>query len=78
MQTLNQSLAELYRTRKITLETAMTISSNVEELKDLVGRRDSAAGSKYAGAGANQGLGDSAITSSRRMSITPRGGSKEG
>jgi twitching motility protein PilT len=78
MQTLNQSLAELYRTRKITLETAMTISSNVEELKDLVGRRDTAAGSKYAGAGANQGLGDSAITSSRRMSITPRGGSQEG
>ena len=39
MQTLNQSLAELYRRRSITLETALSVSSNVEELKDLCGRR---------------------------------------
>ena len=38
MQTLNQSLARLYRERKITLETAVGISSNQEELLDLVGR----------------------------------------
>ncbi|MEP6704593.1 MAG: type IV pili twitching motility protein PilT, partial [Acidobacteriota bacterium] len=38
MQTLNQSLAALYRKRDITLETALTISSNTKELLDLVGR----------------------------------------
>ena len=38
MQTLNQSLAALYRKRDITLETALGISSNQEELLDLVGR----------------------------------------
>jgi len=38
MQTLNQSLAVLYRKRDITLETALGISSNTEELLDLVGR----------------------------------------
>ena len=38
MQTLNQSLAALYRRRDITLEVAMAISSNQEELLDLVGR----------------------------------------
>lgn len=37
MQTLNQSLAGLYRKRDITLETALAISSNVDELKDLCG-----------------------------------------
>ena len=42
MQTLNQSLAGLYRNRSITFETAMGLSSNPEELKDLCGR--SAAG----------------------------------
>jgi len=41
MQTLNQSLAALYQKRAITLETALTISPNVEELKDLCGRRNS-------------------------------------
>ncbi len=41
MQTLNQSLAALYQKRVITLETALTISPNVEELKDLCGRRNS-------------------------------------
>jgi len=38
MQTLNQSLAALYRKRDITLETALAISSNTKELSDLVGR----------------------------------------
>jgi twitching motility protein PilT len=38
MQTLNQSLAALYRKRDITLETALAISSNQDELLDLVGR----------------------------------------
>jgi twitching motility protein PilT len=39
MQTLNQSLAALYRSRAITLEMALSISSNEEELKELCGRR---------------------------------------
>src|SRR5688572_5406441 len=41
MQTLNQGLAALYRKREITLETALTISSNPKELLDLVGRGQS-------------------------------------
>jgi twitching motility protein PilT len=40
MQTLNQSLAALFRRRAITLETAMSISANEEELKDLIGQRN--------------------------------------
>jgi twitching motility protein PilT len=39
MQTLNQSLAALYRKREITLEMGLSISSNPEELKDLCSRR---------------------------------------
>jgi twitching motility protein PilT len=39
MQTLNQSLAALYQKRQITLETAMTISPNIEELRDLCERK---------------------------------------
>lgn len=35
MQTLNKSLASLFKQRKITIETAMTISPNQEELKEL-------------------------------------------
>jgi twitching motility protein PilT len=38
MQTLNQSLAALYQKRLITIETAMSISQNEEELKELCGR----------------------------------------
>jgi twitching motility protein PilT len=38
MQTMNQSLATLYQTRKITLETAIGASSNREELQDLINR----------------------------------------
>ncbi len=44
MQTLNQSLAALYQKRVVTMETALTISPNVEELKDLCERRNSASG----------------------------------
>jgi len=39
MQTLNQSLAALFRKRAVTLETAMTLSGNVDELMDLVGHQ---------------------------------------
>jgi twitching motility protein PilT len=39
MQTLNQSLATLYRKRQITLEMAMSVSGNVDELMDLVGHQ---------------------------------------
>ncbi len=42
MQTLNQSLAGLFRKREITLETALSISSNVDELRELCGQRNSA------------------------------------
>ncbi len=39
MQTLNQSLAGLFRKRAITMETALSVTSNPEELQDLIGRR---------------------------------------
>ena len=38
MQTMNQSLATLYFRRTITLETAMTASSNREELQEMINR----------------------------------------
>jgi twitching motility protein PilT len=38
MQTMNQSLATLYQTKKVTLETALAASSNREELQDLINR----------------------------------------
>ena len=38
MQTANQSLASLYMKRLITLETAMTSSSNRDELQDMINR----------------------------------------
>ncbi len=38
MQTFNQSLASLYFKKQITLELAMSRSSNVDELKDLIDR----------------------------------------
>jgi twitching motility protein PilT len=38
MQTMNQSLATLYQKKQITLETAMSASSNREELQDLINR----------------------------------------
>lgn len=39
MQTLNQSLTALYQKRAITMETAMMISQNPDELAELCGRR---------------------------------------
>jgi twitching motility protein PilT len=38
MQTFNQALASLYHTRKITLDTALQRSSNVDELRELIDR----------------------------------------
>ena len=38
MQTMNQSLATLYQRKQVTLETAMSASSNREELQDLINR----------------------------------------
>jgi twitching motility protein PilT len=36
MQTMNQSLASLYQRRLISLETAMSRSSDVDELRNLI------------------------------------------
>jgi twitching motility protein PilT len=38
MQTMNQSLATLYFRRLITLDTAMTASSNRDELQEMISR----------------------------------------
>jgi twitching motility protein PilT len=38
MQTFNQSLATLYQRRQVTLQTAMSYSSNPEELQDMINR----------------------------------------
>jgi twitching motility protein PilT len=38
MQTANQSLASLHMKRLITLDTAMTASSNKDELQDMINR----------------------------------------
>ncbi len=38
MQTFNQSLASLYFSKQITLQTALTRSSNPEELQDMINR----------------------------------------
>ena len=38
MQTMNQSLASLYMSRQITLETAMSASSMKEELQEMIQR----------------------------------------
>jgi twitching motility protein PilT len=78
MMTLNQSLAELYRRRQITLETAMTISQNIEELKDLIGHREVLAGMQAADAARQRTPETPAITSGRRMTVAPRGVSREG
>lgn len=40
MQTMNQSLASLYFRRLITLDTAMAVSSNQEELIDIIQRHE--------------------------------------
>jgi twitching motility protein PilT len=38
MQTANQSLASLYQKRLITLDVAMSASSNRDELQDMINR----------------------------------------
>jgi twitching motility protein PilT len=38
MQTFNQSLASLYFAKQISLQTALGISSNPEELQDMINR----------------------------------------
>ena len=38
MQTFNQSLASLYHTKQISLQTALSRSSNPEELQDMINR----------------------------------------
>ena len=44
MQTFNQALYSLYSQRLITLETALTRSSNVDELQDMIDRGGAAGG----------------------------------
>jgi twitching motility protein PilT len=51
MQTFNQSLANLYFRKLITLETAMNVSSFPEELTDIIQRRE---GLKPSAGGASQ------------------------
>jgi twitching motility protein PilT len=38
MQTMNQSLASLYQRRLISMETAMARSSDIDELRSLIGQ----------------------------------------
>jgi twitching motility protein PilT len=38
MQTMNQSLVTLYMQRAITLETALGVSSNRDELQEMINR----------------------------------------
>ena len=38
MQTMNQAVATLYQRKQITLETAMTVSSNRDELQEMINR----------------------------------------
>jgi twitching motility protein PilT len=48
MQTMNQSLASLYFRRLITLDTAMAVTSNPEELIDIIQRHEGTMGKKGA------------------------------
>jgi len=57
MQTFNQCLASLYFQKQITLQTALTISSNPEELQDMI----------------NRGAGLSTPQSGSRPSMRPTG-----
>jgi twitching motility protein PilT len=61
MQTANQSLASLYMKRLITLETAMTASSNKDELQDMINRGVGV----VAGAGLGRTTGTAAVRPSR-------------
>ena len=38
MQTFNQCLASLYFAKQLTLQTALSVSSNPEELQDMINR----------------------------------------
>jgi twitching motility protein PilT len=38
MQTMNQSLASLYQRRMISMETAMSRSSDLDELRNMIGQ----------------------------------------
>jgi len=53
MQTLNQSLVALYQKRLITIETALAISQNQEELKELTGR-GTAGGNGFSSSGVSR------------------------
>ena len=57
MQTANQSLASLYQKRLISLETALSASSNRDELQDMINRG--------VGVVAGAGLGRTAATAAR-------------
>jgi twitching motility protein PilT len=61
MQTANQSLASLYMKRSITLETAMTASSNKDELQDMINRGVGV----VAGAGLGRTAGSAAVRPAR-------------
>jgi twitching motility protein PilT len=58
MQTANQSLATLHQRRLISLETAMSSSSNKDELQDMINRG--------VGVVAGAGLGRTAGTTAAR------------
>jgi twitching motility protein PilT len=49
MQTFNQSLATLYFQRQITLQLALSMSSNTEELQDMISRGTGVAGGRPTG-----------------------------
>jgi twitching motility protein PilT len=49
MQTFNQSLATLYFQRQITLQLALSMSSNTEELQDMINRGTGLAGGRPTG-----------------------------
>ncbi|HUR98090.1 MAG TPA: type IV pilus twitching motility protein PilT [Pyrinomonadaceae bacterium] len=72
MQTLNQSLAALYRKRDITLETALAISSNSKELLDLVGRGH-ASHAPFSGAAAPSQEAGGGIRPHARVRVTGAG-----
>ncbi|HEK86574.1 MAG TPA: type IV pili twitching motility protein PilT, partial [Candidatus Aminicenantes bacterium] len=48
MQTMNQSLASLYFRRLITMDTAMSVTANPEELIDIIQRHEGTTGKKGA------------------------------
>ena len=70
MQTLNQSLATLYMSRQITMETALTASSHKDELPEMINRGVGVVRGRRAGArrrrGAGDGDGDGAVPSAER------------